>query len=233
VDAIARLDWDAIEAELDARGCARAGAVLGADACARLMALYRDDARFRSRVDMERHRFGRGDYAYFAHPLPEAVTELRRALYPRLAPIANRWLERLRRSERYPAQLDAYLERCHAAGQTRPTPLLLHYEKGGWNALHRDLYGPLVFPLQAMVMLCRPGVDFTGGQFLVVENRARQQSIGHALSPEQGELVLFAVNERPVAGKRSFTRASLRHGVSQIESGERYTLGLIFHDARG
>jgi len=233
VDAIARLDWDAIEAELDARGCARAGAVLGADACARLMALHRDDARFRSRVDMERHRFGRGDYAYFAHPLPEAVTELRRALYPRLAPIANRWLERLRRSERYPAQLDAYLERCHAAGQTRPTPLLLHYEKGGWNALHRDLYGPLVFPLQAMVMLCRPGVDFTGGQFLVVENRARQQSIGHALSPEQGELVLFAVNERPVAGKRSFTRASLRHGVSQIESGERYTLGLIFHDARG
>jgi hypothetical protein len=231
VDAISRLDWNAIEAELDARGCARAGTVLDAGDCARLVALYRDDARFRSRVDMERHRFGRGDYAYFAHPLPELVTGLRRALYPRLAPIANRWMERLRRPVRYPERLDAYLEQCHAAGQTRPTPLLLHYEKSGWNALHRDLYGRLVFPLQAMVMLCRPGVDFTGGQFLVVENRARQQSIGHALSPEQGELVLFAVNERPVAGKRGFTRASLRHGVSQIESGERYTLGVIFHDA--
>ncbi len=231
MQAIERLDWGAIEAELDARGCSRAGAVLGAEDCASLIAGYRDDARFRKRVEMERHRFGRGDYAYFANPLPDVVAGLRRALSPRLAPLANRWLERLRRPERHPAELDAYLERCHAAGQTKPTPLVLHYEKGGFNCLHRDLYGPLAFPLQAMVMLCTPGRDFTGGEFLVVENRARQQSIGHALSPARGELVVFAVNERPVEGKRGFMRASLRHGVSAIENGERYTLGIIFHDA--
>ena len=231
VERIDRLDWVAIEAELDARGCARAGRVLDAAECAQLVALHADDARFRSRVDMERHRFGRGDYAYFAHPLPDIVADLRRALYPRLAPIANAWMERLRRRERYPDALDAYLARCHQSGQTRPTPLLLHYEKSGFNCLHRDLYGPLAFPLQAMVMLCQPGTDFTGGEFLVVENRARQQSIGTALSPQRGELVVFAVNERPVPGKRGFTRAALRHGVSTIESGERYTLGIIFHDA--
>ncbi|MEX2205796.1 MAG: 2OG-Fe(II) oxygenase [Myxococcota bacterium] len=228
---IERLDWGAIEAELDARGCARVGALLGKDECAKLVALYADAARFRKRVDMERHRFGRGDYAYFANPLPELVTRLRAELYPRLAPIANRWMELMLRPERYELELDAYLERCHRAGQTKPTPLLLHYEKSGFNCLHRDLYGPLAFPLQAMVMLCEPGVDFTGGEFLVVENRARQQSIGHALSPARGELVLFAVNERPVLGARGFTRASLRHGVSALGSGERYTLGIIFHDA--
>ena len=231
MERIERLDWGAIEAELDARGCARAGPVLDGDECARLVALYADDARFRKRIDMERHRFGRGDYAYFAHPLPEVVRALRHALYPRLAPIANRWMERLRRTERYPAELDAYLERCHSAGQTKPTPLLLHYEKSGFNCLHRDLYGPLAFPLQALVMLCAPGDDFTGGEFLVVENRARQQSTGTALSPLRGELVVFAVNERPVKGKRGFTRSSLRHGVSTLESGQRYTLGIIFHDA--
>ena len=231
MERIERLDWGAIETQLDARGCARAGALLGKEECAALVALYADDARFRKRVDMERHRFGRGDYAYFANPLPEIVARLRRALYPRLAPIANAWMERLRRPERYELELDAYLERCHAAGQTKPTPLLLHYEKSGFNCLHRDLYGPLAFPLQAMVMLCEPGVDFTGGEFLVVENRARQQSIGTALSPARGELVLFAVNERPVLGARGFTRASLRHGVSALETGQRYTLGIIFHDA--
>ncbi len=223
--------WGAIEAGLDARGCARAGPVLSGEECAELVALYADDRRFRKRIQMERHRFGRGDYAYFANPLPEIVSGLRRALYPRLAPIANRWMERLQRPERYPAELDEYLDRCHRNGQTRPTPLLLHYEKDGFNCLHRDLYGPLAFPLQAMVMLCEPGADFSGGEFLVVENRARQQSIGTALSPRRCELVVFAVNERPVPGKRGFTRASLRHGVSTIESGERYTLGVIFHDA--
>lgn len=231
MQSIERLDWSAIEAELDARGCARAGPLLEKDECAKLVALYGDDARFRKRVDMERHRFGRGDYAYFANPLPALVTRLRGALHPRLAPIANRWMEIMHRPERYELELDAYLERCHRAGQTKPTPLLLHYQQSGFNCLHRDLYGPLAFPLQAMVMLSEPGVDFTGGEFLVVENRARQQSIGLALSPARGELVLFAVNERPVPGARGFTRASLRHGVSAIESGERYTLGIIFHDA--
>ena len=231
MERIDRLAWSAIEAELDARGCARAGPVFRDEECAALTALYADDAVFRKRVDMERHRFGRGDYAYFASPLPELVSELRHALYPRLAPLANRWMERLRRPERFPAQLDEYLDRCHRAGQVKPTPLLLHYEKSGFNCLHRDLYGALAFPLQAMVMLCEPGADFTGGEFLVVENTARRQSIGTALSPLRGELVVFAVNERPVAGKRGFTRASLRHGVSTVESGERYTLGIIFHDA--
>ncbi len=231
MEAIDRLDWKAIETELDARGCARAGAVLGKEECARLVALYGDDARFRKRVDMERHRFGRGDYAYFANPLPDVVSSLRRALYPRLAPLANAWMERLRRPERYELELDGYLARCHAAGQTKPTPLLLHYEQSGFNCLHRDLYGALAFPLQAMFMLSEPAVDFTGGEFLVVENRTRQQSIGTALSPARGELVLFAVNERPVLGGRGFTRASLRHGVSAVESGQRYTLGIIFHDA--
>ena len=226
-----RLAWSEIAAQLDARGCARAGPLLTAPECARLVSLYADDAAFRKRIEMERHRFGRGDYAYFADPLPELVSALRQALYPRLAPIANAWMERLRRPERYPARLDAYLERCHRAGQSKPTPLLLHYEKSGFNCLHRDLYGALAFPLQAMVMLCEPGLDFAGGEFLVVENRARQQSIGTALSPRRGELVVFAVNERPVPSKSGFARASLRHGVSTVESGQRYTLGIIFHDA--
>jgi hypothetical protein len=230
-EAVDALPWTAIEAELDAAGCARAGQVLAPARCAELVALYKDDARFRKRVVMERHRFGRGDYAYFADPLPEVVSTLRHALYPRLAPLANLWAERLRRPDRHPAQLDAYLAQCHAAGQTKPTPLLLHYEKDGFNCLHRDLYGAMSFPLQAMIMLSEPGVEFTGGEFLVVENRVRQQSIGKALSPRLGELVIFAVNERPIPGARGFTRASLRHGVSVVESGERHTLGIIFHDA--
>jgi hypothetical protein len=231
MDWIDALAWPEIDAKLEVSGCTRAGPVLTQAQCDGLIALYEDDARFRKRVVMERHRFGRGDYAYFAHPLPEIVSELRRALYPRLAPIANRWAEALRRPERYPAQLDDFLERCHRAGQTKPTPLLLHYEKSGFNCLHRDLYGAHAFPLQAMIMLSEPAGDFAGGEFLVVENRARQQSIGTVLSPRRGELVIFAVNERPVSGKRGFTRASLRHGVSEVESGERYTLGVIFHDA--
>lgn len=231
MERIEALAWPEIGAKLDQSGCARAGTVLPPALCGELIALYKDDARFRKRIVMERHRFGRGDYAYFANPLPEIVAALRRALYPRLAPIANRWAELLRRREGYPAQLDEFLERCHRAGQTKPTPLLLHYEQGGFNCLHRDLYGAHAFPLQAMVMLSEPDVHFAGGEFLVVENRARQQSIGTALSPRQGELVVFAVNERPVPGKRGSARASLRHGVSVVESGERYTLGIIFHDA--
>ncbi len=228
IDALA---WPEIEARLDSSGCARTGVVLTRAECDALIALQGDDARFRKRVVMERHRFGRGDYAYFANPLPGIVSELRHALYPRLVPLANRWAERLRASERYPERLDEFLDRCHRAGQTRPTPLLLRYDAGGFNCLHRDLYGALAFPLQAMIMLSEPDVDFAGGEFLVVENRARQQSIGTVLAPRRGELVVFGVNERPVVAKRGFARASLRHGVSEIARGERHTLGIIFHDA--
>jgi hypothetical protein len=177
-------------------------------------------------------RFGEGEYRYFARPLPPLVEELRRGLYARLAPIANRMMRELRRRERYPRTLAAFLRRCHAAGQTRPTPLLLRYEKGGYNRLHQDLYGALAFPLQATVVLSRPGVDYEGGEFLLVESRPRQQSLGEAIALEQGELVVFPVRERPVAGARGALRASVRHGASRLRGGERFALGIIFHDAR-
>jgi hypothetical protein len=228
---IAGLDWDEAAAQLAKDGCARAGTLLTPRECSQLVDCYDDDGLFRSRIVMQQHAFGVGDYAYFAAPLPDLVSVLREALYERLFPIANEWASALRRRERYPPKLSAYLARCHRVGQTRPTPLMLHYEAGGFNRLHRDLYGELRFPLQAMLMLSRPGVDFTGGEFLLVENRPRQQALGRALAPQQGELVVFAVDERPVQGKRSTLRASLRHGVSQIESGRRFTLGIIFHDA--
>ena len=228
---IAGLDWDGVAAQLAEKGGARAGTLLTRQECSQLVGCYGDDELFRSRIVMQQHAFGIGDYAYFAAPLPDLVSALREALYERLFPIANEWARALRRRELYPPKLSAYLARCRRAGQTRPTPLLLHYEAGGFNRLHRDLYGELRFPLQAMLMLSRPGVDFTGGEFLLVENRPRQQALGRALAPQQGELVIFAVDERPVQGKRSTLRASLRHGVSEIESGRRFTLGIIFHDA--
>jgi hypothetical protein len=228
---IAGLDWGGVAARLAKDGCARAGTLLTPRECSQLVDCYDDDGLFRSRIVMQQHAFGIGDYAYFAAPLPPLVSELREFLYERLFPIANEWASALRRRERYPPKLSAYLARCHRAGQTRPTPLLLHYEADGFNRLHRDLYGELRFPLQAMLMLSRPGVDFTGGEFLLVENRPRQQALGRALAPQQGELVVFAVDERPVQGKRSTLRASLRHGVSEIEAGRRFTLGIIFHDA--
>ncbi len=225
------LDWTGIEAALDDHGHASTGRLLDAAECNELIALYDDDARFRSRIDMARYRFGSGDYAYFANPLPGPVAELRHALYRHLAPIANRMTAAMGRPERYPTTLDAYLETCHAAGQTRPTPLMLRYRSGGFNNLHRDLYGALIFPLQAVAMLSRPGEDYTGGEFLLVENRPRQQARGEAVTAEQGELVIFPVFERPVAGKRGSLRAAMRHGVSRVRSGERYALGCIFHDA--
>jgi hypothetical protein len=180
---------------------------------------------------MARHRFGEGAYKYFAYPLPPTVAKLREALYPALAEAANGMAEALGRAERYPSRLDDWLATCHAAGQTRPTPLLLRYEAGGWNALHRDLYGPLVFPLQATILLSRPGEDFEGGEFLLVEQRPRQQSMGTAVALGQGEMIVFPVFDRPVAGVRGTYRAQLRHGVSRVGRGERCTLGLIFHDA--
>jgi hypothetical protein len=231
--AVESLSWDAIERALDADGFARLPAVLTPDACADLAALYGDDMRFRSRIDMARFRFGLGEYKYFGAPLPPLVQSLREALYPRLAPIANRWMARLKpdTGHAYPATLDGFLRKCHAAGQRRPTPLLLSYSTGGYNCLHQDLYGELAFPLQVVFVLSRRD-DYTGGEFLLVEQRPRAQSRGHALTVDQGAGVVFATSERPVAGTRGDYRVVLRHGVSTILSGGRMSLGIIFHDAK-
>ncbi len=206
--------------------------VFTAEQCARLRALYADDSRFRSRIDMARYRFGEGEYKYFAEPLPGEVQTLRVNMYALLVPIANDWMERLGRPHRYPATLDEFRERCRAHGQTRPTPLLLRYETGGYNCLHQDLYGDLAFPFQMVVALSARGADYTGGEFLLVEQRPRAQSRGEAITIEQGDAVIFANNERPVPGARGFHRVVLRHGVSRVRSGERMTLGIIFHDAK-
>lgn len=228
---ITALDADELERSLDEVGYAHTPPVLHPDECRELVRLYPDDDRFRKRVDMARNRFGVGDYAYFARPLPKIVRELRTHLYRRLAPLANRWVERLGEARRFPASLRGWLERCHAGGQTRPTPLVLHYAAGGYNRLHRDLYGELVFPLQATVFLSRPDRDYRGGAFLLVENRVREQSIGEAIVPRQGEMVIFPTALRPVPSPRGFSRATVRHGVARVAKGERYALGLIFHDA--
>ena len=206
--------------------------MLSAEECAGLIALYPDDRRFRSRIDMARFRFGVGDYKYFAAPLPPVVADLRQHAYPPLAAIANRWMEALGSRDRYPDELEGLLARCRRAGQTKPTPLLLHYEAGGYNCLHRDLYGDVAFPLQLTAFLSRREADYTGGEFLLVEQRPRAQSRGDAIPTEQGELLFFATAERPVRGSRGYFRAGMRHGVSRVRSGSRYTLGIIFHDAR-
>jgi uncharacterized protein len=229
---IAALDWEEIERSLWAWGYARTPAVLTPDQCADLVSLYPDDTRFRSRIDMERYRFGVGDYKYFAHPLPPLVTELRTRLYPPLAAVANRWEQALRTRRRYPPALDRLLVQCRRAGQTRPTPLLLHYETGGYNCLHQDLYGEVAFPLQLTCFLSRPRADYEGGAFLLVEQRPRAQSRGEALLPEQGEILIFTTRWRPVGGARGFYRTTMRHGVSRVTRGTRYTLGIIFHDAK-
>ncbi|MCZ6843930.1 MAG: 2OG-Fe(II) oxygenase [SAR324 cluster bacterium] len=226
------LDWQGIAEQLDARGFARTAPLLTPTECRALAALDDDPTRFRSRIDMARYRFGEGAYGYFAHPLPELVANLREALYPRLAPIANRMMERMGLPTRYAPRLRSYLRRCHAAGQKQPTPLLLRYGPGGFNCLHRDLYGELLFPLQATAMLSRPGTDYEGGAFLLVENRPRQQARGEAITAAQGELLIFPVHERPVQEARGVLRAAMRHGVSRIHSGERFALGIIFHDAK-
>ncbi len=225
------IDWEAVGAQLDERGYATTPSLLGPEECRALAALYADEAAFRSRVVMQRHAFGRGEYKYFHYPLPRAVERLRRAIYPRLAPIANRWRERLGEDGRFPPSLDTYVAECHEAGQTRPTPLLLKYGPGDYNCLHQDLYGSLVFPLQLTILLSDPGRDFTGGEFLLVEQRPRAQSKGEVVPLSQGEAVIFAVHHRPVEGTRGFYRVNLRHGVSRLRAGERYSLGIIFHDA--
>jgi hypothetical protein len=228
---IAAVDWPAVEDSLDRRGHATLPGVLAPAECAALAALYDDDARFRSRVVMRRHNFGEGEYKYLNYPLPREVEALRQACYPRLAPVANRWRAALRESGQFPPALGDYLAHCHAAGQTRPTPLILRYEAGGYNCLHQDLYGELVFPLQMTVLLSAPGRDFTGGEFLLVEQRPRAQSKGEVVQLGLGDAVIFAVRHRPVQGTRGPYRVTLRHGVSRIVSGKRLTLGVIFHDA--
>jgi uncharacterized protein len=228
---IAELDWETIQAELDTRGHAVTGPILNVEECRRLAAGYDDEASFRSHVHMARHGFGSGEYKYFAAPLPESIGALRAGLYPHLAETANRWQTRLGATP-YPAALGDYLKQCHQAGQKRPTPLLLKYESGDYNCLHQDLYGALAFPLQATILLSDPARDFTGGEFLLTEQRPRMQSRGEVVTLQQGEAVIFAVNQRPVEGKRGTYRVTQRHGVSRLKSGQRFALGIIFHDAQ-
>lgn len=231
VERVAALDWPSLAGSLEEQGYALTGQLLDPGECEDLIGLYDEDARFRSRVEMARHGFGLGDYAYFRDPLPLPVSALREALYERLSPLANRMVRDLGREARYPASQRDYRAVCAAAGQTKPTPLLLRYRAGGFNCLHRDLYGDLAFPFQATFLLSDPDRDFTGGEFLLVENRPRQQSRGEAVRLARGEAIIFPVNERPVPSKRGLSRAQMRHGVSRVRSGERYTLGIIFHDA--
>jgi hypothetical protein len=221
----------AIADELDAHGCAMLETLLSPQECAALAGLYSDDERFRSRVVMSRHGFGRGEYRYFDYPLPRQVAELRGALYPRLVPIANRWNASMGLAVRYPATHAEFIERCHAAGQRRPTPLLLQYGAGDYNCLHQDLYGEHVFPLQVAILLSEPGLDFSGGEFVLTEQRPRMQSRAEVVPLRQGDAVVFAVHQRPVQGTRGCYRVNLRHGVSRLRSGHRHTLGIIFHDA--
>jgi uncharacterized protein len=229
VDAI---DWDQAARELDAQGCAVLKGLLSPEECRALVALYPDDSHFRSRIVMGRHGFGRGEYKYFAYPLPPVIAGLRPALYARLRDVANRWNEAMGIAIRYPGDHDAFLKRCHAAGQTRPTPLLLQYEAGDYNCLHQDLYGEHVFPLQVAILLSEPGRDFTGGEFVLTEQRPRMQSRPEVVPLAQGDAVAFAVHVRPVQGTRGTYRVNLRHGVSRIRSGHRHTVGVIFHDAK-
>jgi uncharacterized protein len=228
---VAGYDWAALTSALDETGSAILEGLLAPDECARVAALYPDGSRFRSHVRMARHGFGQGEYRYFAYPLPDLVDGLRRALYARLAPVANAWAGRLRLAVRYPGDHAAFLADCHAAGQARPTPLLLQYGPGDYNCLHQDLYGALAFPLQVAVLLSRPGRDFTGGEFVLTEQRPRMQSRAEVVPLTRGDAVAFAVAHRPVEGARGAYRVTMRHGVSRVRSGRRHTLGIIFHDA--
>lgn len=232
-DRVAGFDWKAVGAALDERGHARLPGLLPPRECDALRDLYADRDRFRSFVDLAAHRYGdRGDYRYFARPLPGVVAALRTHLYARLAPIANRWQAVLGRTDRFPRGIGPFLRHCHANGQVRPTPLLLRYERDGYNCLHQDLYGAVAFPLQVAVLLSEPGTDFSGGAFLLVEQRPRMQSRGEAIELGRGEGLVFPNRARPVSGRRGPYAVTVRHGVSRVEAGERFTLGVIFHDAR-
>src|SRR5580692_11807914 len=229
VDAI---DWTQATADLDAQGCAVLKSLLMPDECRAIAALYPEEAHFRSRIVMGRHGFGRGEYQYFCYPLPALIQQLRPALYEKLSGLANRWNEAMGIDIRYPASHDAFLKRCHDAGQTRPTPLLLQYGPGDYNCLHQDLYGEHVFPLQVAILLSEPERDFTGGEFVLTEQRPRMQSRPEVVPLRQGDGVVFAVQHRPVNGTRGTYRVNLRHGVSRLRSGHRHTVGVIFHDAK-
>jgi uncharacterized protein len=226
-----RADWDEITGQLNDYGCALTPPLLTPDETGEIAALYGQDDRFRSTIDMARHRFGSGEYRYFRPPFPEPVGQLRQALYPRLLPIARDWYGKLGRPAPWPGTLDEWLAMCHAAGQRKPTPILLKYQQHDWNALHRDLYGDLVFPLQVVINLSRPGEDHTGGEFLLVEQRPRAQSRGTAVLIPHGHGLVFTTRDRPVRSARGWTAAPVRHGVSAIRSGRRFTLGLVMHDA--
>ncbi len=230
-DRVEAVDWTRTRADLDKFGCALTGPLLTADEAADIARLYPDDSRFRATVTMGRHRFGEGEYRYFAEPFPAAVVELKQALYPKLLPIARDWWSRLGRETPWPDTLDEWLEQCHEAGQSKSTPILLKYGEGDWNALHRDLYGDLVFPLQVVINLSSPGVDHTGGEFLLYEQRPRAQSRGTATLIPHGHGLVFTTRDRPVESKRGWSAAPVRHGVSVIRSGRRLTLALVFHDA--
>jgi uncharacterized protein len=230
-DRIGAIDWHHASQELDARGSAMLEGLLSPEECRSLAELYSAESIFRSRVVMARRGFGQGEYQYFSYPLPELIAGLRTELYPRLAPIGNRWNEAMGIDVRYPAKHEDFIWRCHEAGQRKPTPLLLQYQAGDYNCLHQDLYGEHVFPLQVAILLSRPGGDFTGGEFVMTEQRPRMQSRAEVVPLRQGDAVVFAVHHRPVQGARGTYRVNLRHGVSRLRSGHRHTVGIIFHDA--
>ena len=232
VERVDALDWARIAQELDDCGYALLGEILAPEECDALAALYPEEEHFRSHVIMQRYSFGRGEYKYFRYPLPAIISELRTTLYPHLTEVANRWSQAMGSDVRYPREHAAYLRLCHAAGQSRPTPLLLRYGAGDFNCLHQDLYGEHVYPIQITILLSKPGEDFTGGEFVLVEQRPRMQSRAEVVALRKGNAVAFAVHRRPVQGKRGYYRANFRHGVSRLRSGNRYTLGIIFHDAK-
>lgn len=228
---VANYDWQALAGELDNYGCAVLPKLLSPEECRTIAALYPDESHFRSHIHMARHGFGKGEYRYFKYPLPDILDGLRTALYPRLARAANEWNGRMGINERYPDDHASFLKRCHDAGQTRPTPLLLQYVAGDFNCLHQDLYGELAFPIQVAILLSEPGKDFTGGEFVLTERRPRMQSRAEVVSLRQGDAAVFAVHNRPVQGSKGNYRVNLRHGVSRVRSGMRHTVGIIFHDA--
>jgi len=229
---VAAVDWASVSGALNDRGCARLERLLTPDECGAIAGLYDDDSRFRSTIVMARHGFGRGEYKYFAYPLPDLIAALRPALYESLAPIANAWNEAMAIAVRYPSDHKSFIARCHKAGQKRPTPLLLRYREGDYNCLHQDLYGEHVFPLQVVILLSEPERDFSGGEFVLTEQRPRMQSRAEVVGLRQGDAAIFAVHHRPVQGTRGSYRVNMRHGVSRLRSGERYTTGIIFHDAK-
>ena len=230
---IDRLDWNPLAESLASRGYVVTPQLLSRDECAAIVALYNDDTRFRSHIIMERHRFGLGDYKYFSHPLPELVSDLRTAAYPHLAKVANEWAQAFgEKKPPFPLDHAAFVKICHKAGQTKPTPLMLHYEAGGYNCLHQDLYGEIAFPLQMVFLLGQQGRDWEGGEFLLVEQQPRAQSKAEVVAANQGQAIIFTTRYRPVKGSRGYYRANLRHGVSRVHRGTRYTLGIIFHDAK-